>query len=1081
MPAAVEGQWGYIDRTGEWVIEPQFERCLDFNASGLTFVEKENKSYLIDTTGRLIKQFDVSELVRTKNQLLVHRKWQGYQWLNGETGYHDTSIYDNIEILYNQVVCAQTSNGYLFFDRHGNPLFSDSVSSYELLSPGIILEHGNQFSFYQPNVGMLISKVKNPLLRTGNLLYSLVDSLMIWSLEGEHLVTTQSSHSPIPLNDEYFVVMGEKGNLLFSQKENTPILIDHDQYELLRLPLIVVSDNSGQRLYHVNRRQWVSSEYYEQISLLPGSELLIAFQDGMMKLLSSEGKDIGCSWYSSISSTQRGDILVAVRNGKRGLLNTDGNPIVSPQYASIATSTGEIVKCRSELGLTLYEIRAGEVLDSMVFKNSKVIKLGGQVRLNAGTIARDQMISSNWFLGKSGKYGLKRDNGYVTIPPVYTRLTKIPGTPFVLAEINQSNRITYNRGLSVHWAKSYQVVDEKRFKRISPYWYKYVDTTSLRDSTLHVFRALLKNGRFMIVNKLTGETNHFQSHYIGKFKDGLARIYIGKGYLSNSGVKKDTVISLRQFAAETNGLITGRRALRTYSVYGDGEWLYLNSNGELLKNPYKKEYGRWSRAGNFTNGRAVVRLKNGLYGLIDKNLTYVLLPRYSHIRFEARANNELLIARTGFAKSGYQKIDGTVITTMNYQTAGKFYPDYAIAHSNRSYVAVDTSGEWAVFDPGFRIVSTGDRIFVAKKQGRYVLIDSLGNYLTEDDYSFIGTPSEGIVPFRFGRSMRFMNYDGQEVARGDYVKCGSFQNGITWVRYRTKRNRTVYSFVRKEDLRNPKGKYLRAYGVNEHGFAKVKKRNGAGLVDTLGQLIIPARFRKFHFTEGFITATSRKKVVVFNHQGERLIKLRGRGYYGVYDSCLVVRKKKGYGLVHVNGTQLLDYGYRKLSPSANGLVASQTYRGMHLINHNGDTVAYIPGKLCSPLPSPYYLVVGSGGNHSFFDQNGVNVFDRSFQRAHAFEDGVARVNVNGNWGIIDTSGYYRIAPQYSYISAPSNGVVVVSKSHLSGICDLNGEFLTSESCSRIEYLANQNVFRYWTENQIGYVSTEGTIIHKHQN
>lgn len=57
FPIKKDGKWGYIDKTGKVVIEPQFDRAAGFS-EGLAFVWIGNKGGWIDKTGNIIYSWE---------------------------------------------------------------------------------------------------------------------------------------------------------------------------------------------------------------------------------------------------------------------------------------------------------------------------------------------------------------------------------------------------------------------------------------------------------------------------------------------------------------------------------------------------------------------------------------------------------------------------------------------------------------------------------------------------------------------------------------------------------------------------------------------------------------------------------------------------------------------------------------------------------------------------------------------------------------------------------------------------------------------------------------------------------------
>ncbi|MNY49846.1 KWG Leptospira [compost metagenome] len=55
------------------------------------------------------------------------------------------------------------------------------------------------------------------------------------------------------------------------------------------------------------------------------------------------------------------------------------------------------------------------------------------------------------------------------------------------------------------------------------------------------------------------------------------------------------------------------------------------------------------------------------------------------------------------------------------------------------------------------------------------------------------------------------------------------------------------------------------------------------------------------------------------------------------------------------------------------------------------------------------------GLRGYFDKKGEWIIEPKFQDAKKFENGYARVKMNGKWGIIDKSGKWVIEPEYEVL------------------------------------------------------------------
>lgn len=115
IPASVKGKCGYVSEFGEWIIEPQYDKCGLFADNGLAPIEVNEKFGYIDKTGSYVikpTKFDWASPFG-KNGLAVVS-------VDGHRGWMDSKCNFVIEPKYDEIVDCE--NGYAvvsFFDEGG--------------------------------------------------------------------------------------------------------------------------------------------------------------------------------------------------------------------------------------------------------------------------------------------------------------------------------------------------------------------------------------------------------------------------------------------------------------------------------------------------------------------------------------------------------------------------------------------------------------------------------------------------------------------------------------------------------------------------------------------------------------------------------------------------------------------------------------------------------------------------------------------------------------------------------------------------------------------------------------------------
>jgi hypothetical protein len=81
------------------------------------------------------------------------------------------------------------------------------------------------------------------------------------------------------------------------------------------------------------------------------------------------------------------------------------------------------------------------------------------------------------------------------------------------------------------------------------------------------------------------------------------------------------------------------------------------------------------------------------------------------------------------------------------------------------------------------------------------------------------------------------------------------------------------------------------------------------------------------------------------------------------------------------------------------------------------------------------------GKCSFINGKGKPLFDRQFEDASTFSEGLASVKINGKWGFIDKTGVLVIPPRFASVNDFASGAAAVEKEGQWGFINKAGRFI----------------------------------------
>lgn len=276
-------------------------------------------------------------------------------------------------------------------------------------------------------------------------------------------------------------------------------------------------------------------------------------------------------------------------------------------------------------------------------------------------------------------------------------------------------------------------------------------------------RAIVsKNGLYGIIDAQGRMIVNFQYDYISDFNEGLAIATDKTGYkvLDSEG---KTIFQNKGYISsfkEGFAIIEGNDSPDSHSLYG-----YLNREGKIVIPP------QYESAGDFYNGNAIVKKKEGSYALIDKEGN--ILKNYDQYYVGALRNGMMPYKETIDTKFGYLDVNGKVAVKPKYDIAESFNDGNAIIGTTeeiRNFMGIIDKRGRSVIAPNYdNIVYLEEGMYALGTAVNpkmpyigtiYSISDNVGRVLTKNLYTDVGSYEKGYASATDGRDTFFIDKTG---------------------------------------------------------------------------------------------------------------------------------------------------------------------------------------------------------------------------------------------------------------------------------------------------------------------------------
>jgi hypothetical protein len=307
------------------------------------------------------------------------------------------------------------------------------------------------------------------------------------------------------------------------------------------------------------------------------------------------------------------------------------------------------------------------------------------------------------------------------------------------------------------------------------------------------------------------------------------------------------------------------------------------------------------------------------------------------------------------------------------------------------------------------------------------------------------------------------------------------------------------------------------------GYAAVLERNKWGLIDSLGKWVLKPEYdRVKNYNSGYVLVLKNDQWNYINTSGEILNTPVTEKFYDFNNGVAFFRKDKKIGLLGTDGKLILNPTYDVIKPFVNGFakVRKEDFWGM--IDLNGrvfipteylELGAYNEKGVWAKKGETFGIIINNKFNAvkdidkiwdfnnnspltyarsnkkiGFINNKGEWIIKPIYDKARAFNNGLAPVFKKGFWGYIDEKGSEVIA--FSFKDAElfsENGLAPVKEKKLWGFIDKSGNMvipakyqITAAGLSLFSQNPTKgfhNGFaRVKLENQWGFINKKGKVL-----
>ena len=1076
FPIKINQLWGLMDEDGKVIVKPEFEAIGEFKKYGYATMQRKGKVGLINNKGKEIVvplYDDVKILDSLLIAVLEERDWSVID-LNGKTIL--SKGYEQVCVWKGHFLGFKKNEKWGIANAEGKIIAEPRYDEIDLIEEG----------FFQTKIkngiGLLTLDGKEILpntceqIKVYNKELFFFQKEQLWgavTLAGSQLIKPRFN-SFFPISEHFIKFIRNSKVFLYSVAAKRIITKgEYDTYYGFSKKNVLCKKQRRLGLLDVFGNVLLSPKYFEIQSY--GKNTFRVNFNGKWGVVDTKDETIISFDYDYIAPLKK-DVCVVKKGRLLGIVNFNGEEQVAAEYNRIQLEKNKAKAWKGKV-LTLFNFdENGEIKGEDEFENYFSIKIGGKKKksniVTAEVVENDYQLNKfEWFYSPQlDKWGLRKlEDGEIQIVPTFEWINVERNHGFTVVGIEKWNRYVFDR-TTYRFDMVFGLVNNANGLLVTK-----MDLLDVRFSDLEkgyeVARVVFSNGTHGLVNKI-GAFVARDYAYIGAFHEGMARMSTkGKlsGNLKNKKEGLGKVVDYLDKMLSTNYMTDYTQHdldFRTNAelICEDCEWGYVDTSGNVIVAT------QFSYAEDFVNKVGIVQ-KDKKVGAIGRNGEVLLDCVYDEINFLENTDEQILQVYNYDEKYGLIDTFGKVTVNLRYDELGDYSEERLAVMRNNKWGFVGLDGE-EVVDCRYRKVNNFQEGLAAVKLGnKWGFINIHGDVVVDFKYQRAGNFKDGLAWVGTSSGVGYIDTKGTKVILPKFNRAFDFENNVARVIIDGK-----YGLIKKNGEFFLKPKYKSISRFNEYGTAIVQLGNDRiryGLISRTGDLITQKQFHKIlPFKEGMAVVKHKNKYGFIDTNGKLVIDNKYSKVNGFSEGMAMVQKNGQCGFINKKGEVVVALKYSRCKDFKDGnAVVYKGLRNAGLVDKTGHEVIKPGLNRLIDFSDGRGLVRDDKWRYYYITEE-ARLYEGYYEQAKEFQHGVAVVQMNGRWGVINQKGMQVIPPKYDKIETFEDGYAKVRIKGFSGLTNLKGEVIVKPNYEYISY-AGKGLFRVEQGDKVGYFDTKG--------